>query len=116
VDAPTGAVENSGIVRVLCHAQRVTNGQVFVNTEDINKDTAAVLSVDGSTIESIISDFAIDPLTPPTTTITTLRQLKIFTMVNGNWQFTSNIGDTTSTVAGLGLNNEPWWPSFTDLL
>ena len=116
VDAPTGAVENSGIVRVLCHAQRVTNGQVFVNTDDINKDTAAVLSVDGSTIESIISDFAIDPLTPPTTTITTLRQLKIFTMVNGNWQFTSNIGDTTSTVAGLGLNNEPWWPSFNDLL
>jgi hypothetical protein len=94
----TGTVLNGTILRLHCtRLVSITSSEVTFNTTNIIKTDAAVLSIDGSTQEDVVKDFALTNLAAPTISFVTERFNKKFIMGGtdglspGQWKFVEDI-------------------------
>ena len=76
--------------RVLCQSTQAQFTAIDVASQ-ITRTFASVLSSDGSTIENVLGDFAINPVPTGSAVITVTRQFKLYQFNGSNWTFNSNL-------------------------
>lgn len=82
---------NTGaLCRVLCQSTQAQFTAIDVASQ-ISRTYAAVLSSDGSTIENVLGDFAVNSVPTGAAVITVTRQFKLFQFNGSNWVFNSNL-------------------------
>jgi hypothetical protein len=87
---PPGSWENGTYAKVLCTKTQAAFTAIDVASQ-ISRTYVSVLSVDGSTQESVIGDFSIGGVPTGAATVTVTRQFKLFQLTAGVWTFDSNI-------------------------
>jgi hypothetical protein len=87
---PPGSWENGTYAKVLCTKTQAAFTAIDVASQ-ISRTYVSVLSVDGSTQESVIGDFSIGGVPTGAATVTVTRQFKLFQLTAGVWAFDSNI-------------------------
>ena len=87
---PPGSWENGTYAKVLCTKTQAAFTAIDVASQ-ISRTYVAVLSVDGSTQESVLGDFSVGGVPTGAATVTVTRQFKLFQLTAGVWTFDSNI-------------------------
>ena len=87
---PPGSWENGTYAKVLCTKTQAAFTAIDVASQ-ISRTYVAVLSVDGSTQESVLGDFSIGGVPTGAATVTVTRQFKLFQLTAGVWTFDSDI-------------------------
>jgi hypothetical protein len=87
---PPGSWENGTYAKVLCTKTQAAFTAIDVASQ-ISRTYVSVLSVDGSTQESVIGDFSIGGVPTGAATVTVTRQFKLFQLTASVWTFDSNI-------------------------
>jgi hypothetical protein len=87
---PPGSWETGTYAKVLCTQTQAAFTAIDVASQ-ISRTYVAVLSVDGSTQESVLGDFSIGGVPTGAATVTVTRQFKLFQLLVTGWAFDSNI-------------------------
>jgi hypothetical protein len=87
---PPASWENGTYAKVLCTKTQAAFTAIDVASQ-VSRTYVAVLSVDGSTQESVLGDFSIGGVPTGAATVTVTRQFKLFQLTASVWTFDSNI-------------------------
>jgi len=87
---PPASWENGTYAKVLCTQTQAAFTAIDVASQ-ISRTYVAVLSIDGSTQESVLGDFSVGGVPTGAATVTVTRQFKQFQLTAGVWVFDSNI-------------------------
>ena len=87
---PPGSWETGTYAKVLCTKTQAAFTAIDVASQ-VSRTYVAVLSVDGSTQESVLGDFSVGGVPTGAATVTVTRQFKLFQLLVTGWAFDSNI-------------------------